>query len=153
MQARRIFFTDACTGWDMKPLDESKSDIRILVVDDLTSMRKVVRKLLTSLGYANVREARDASEAVRMLSLGEFDLIISDWNMPTMSGHQLLEFVRSRARYERVPFVMLTMQADKQSVLAAKESGVSDYLVKPFTVGELEEKLQRLLHKAPRDIP
>jgi PleD family two-component response regulator len=134
----------------MKPSGESKSDIRILLVDDLTSMRKVVRKLLSSLGYSNIREARDASEAVRMLSLGEFDLIISDWNMPTMSGYQLLEFVRSRARHEHVPFVMLTMQSDKESVLAAKESGVSDYLVKPFTVGELENKLQRLLHNPQR---
>ena len=128
----------------MQPNGNTKDEVRILLVDDLTSMRKVVRKLLSSLGYTNVREARDASEAVKILSLSRFDLIISDWNMPTMSGHQLLEFVRGRDQLEHVPFVMLTMQSDKDSVIAAKESGVSDYLVKPFTVDELESKLQRL---------
>ena len=134
----------------MQPKGDTRNDVRILLVDDLTSMRKVVRKLLGSLGFTNVREARDASEAVQMLSLSEFDLIISDWNMPTMSGHQLLEFVRSGARHEGVPFVMLTVQSDKESVLAAKESGVSDYLVKPFTADELESKLQRLLSGSRR---
>jgi len=135
----------------MQPNGNTKDEVRILLVDDLTSMRKVVRKLLSSLGYTNVREARDASEAVKILSLSRFDLIISDWNMPTMSGHQLLEFVRGRDQLEHVPFVMLTMQSDKDSVIAAKESGVSDYLVKPFTVDELESKLQRLLSGSRRE--
>jgi two-component system chemotaxis response regulator CheY len=120
---------------------EGRDSLKILVVDDLTSIRKIVRKLLGSLGFNNVAEARDASEAVQKLQIDKFDLIISDWNMPTMSGHQLLEYVRAHPRHGQVPFVMLTVQADKESVLAAKEAGVSHYLAKPFTVDELEHKL------------
>lgn len=122
-----------------------RTDVRILIVDDFTSMRKIVRKLLATLGFKNVIEARDASEAVRRLQHDTFDMIISDWNMPTMSGKQLLDFVRSQERLKHIPFMMLTMQADKESVVSAKEAGVSHYLAKPFTAGELEVKLNELL--------
>jgi two-component system chemotaxis response regulator CheY len=116
-------------------------DASILIVDDLTSMRKVLRKLLHSIGFARVTEARDASEAVTKLQSESFDLIISDWNMPTMTGQELLEYVRGDLRFKDVPFVMLTSLADRDSVVAALRSGVSDYLAKPFTVQELEQKL------------
>lgn len=129
----------------MKSQDHSREGVRILVVDDLTSMRKMVRKLLLSLGYTNVREARDAGEAIGILRYGDFDLIISDWNMPTMTGCQLLEFVRGHSRLQKVPFMMLTMQTDSESVLAAKERGVSHYLAKPFTAADLEQKLRDMI--------
>jgi two-component system chemotaxis response regulator CheY len=123
----------------------NRTDVRILIVDDFTSMRKIVRRLLNSLGFQNVIEARDAGEAVQRLQHDTFDVIISDWNMPTMSGKQLLEFVRSQERLRHIPFMMLTMQVDKESVVSAKEAGVSHYLAKPFTAGELESKLNELL--------
>lgn len=113
----------------------------ILIVDDLTAMRKVLRKLLQSIGYSQITEARDASEAVVKLQSESFDLIISDWNMPTMTGQDLLEYVRSDPRFKDLPFVMLTSLADRDSVVAALRSGVSDYLAKPFTVQELEQKM------------
>jgi two-component system chemotaxis response regulator CheY len=113
----------------------------ILIVDDLTSMRKVLRNLLHAIGFSRVTEARDASEAVVKLQSESFDLIISDWNMPTMTGQDLLEYVRSDPRFKDVPFVMLTSLADRDSVVAALRSGVSDYLAKPFTVEELEKKV------------
>jgi two-component system chemotaxis response regulator CheY len=116
----------------------------ILIVDDLTSMRKVLRKLLHSIGFSRVTEARGASEAVIKLQSESFDLIISDWNMPTMTGQDLLEYVRSEPRFKDVPFVMLTSLTDRDSVVAALRSGVSDYLAKPFTVEELERKVTRL---------
>jgi two-component system chemotaxis response regulator CheY len=131
----------------MASSEEKRGGMRVLVVDDMISMRKIVRKLLNTLGFTHITEARDASEAVGKLQIERFDLIISDWNMPTMSGHQLLEYVRSNRRHGKVPFVMLTVQADKQSVLAAKESGVSHYLAKPFTAGELERKLKEVFRE------
>jgi len=129
----------------MNATKDKRGDVHILVVDDFSSIRKILRKLLASIGFVNVAEARDASEAVHRLQHDSFDLIISDWNMPTMTGKQLLEFVRSEKRFEKIPFIMLTMQTDKESVLSAKEAGVSHYLAKPFTAAELESKLRELL--------
>ena len=116
-------------------------EVRVLIVDDLTSMRKVLRNLLASIGFDRVTEARDASDAVLKLQAEPFDLIISDWNMPTMTGQDLLEYVRGDERFKEIPSVMLTSLADRDSVVAAQRSGVSDYLAKPFTVQELEKKL------------
>jgi two-component system chemotaxis response regulator CheY len=130
---------------EMSTTKNERENIRILVVDDFSSIRKILRKLLASLGFVHVAEARDASEAVYRLQHDSFDLIISDWNMPTMTGKQLLDFVRSQERLEKIPFIMLTMQTDRESVLSAKKAGVSHYLAKPFTAAELESKLSELL--------
>lgn len=126
---------------DKRGAEGKRGEVRVLIVDDLTSMRKVLRSLLASIGFHRITEARDASDAVLKLQAEPFDLIISDWNMPTMTGQDLLEYVRADARFREIPFVMLTSLADRDSVVAARRSGVSDYLAKPFTIQELEQKL------------
>lgn len=123
----------------------SRDSIHILVVDDLASMRKIVRNQLVALGFVNIAEARDAREAVQKLEFDTYSLIISDWHMPEMSGFELLAYVRGQARLETTPFILLTKQADRESVLRARESGVSFYLAKPFTAETLEEKIKEAL--------
>lgn len=117
----------------------------VLVVDDMAFIRKVVRKSLTDLGVKEIVEASDAAEAVKRLRERNFDLIISDWNMPTMSGFDLLDFVRNNEKLKGVPFLMLTGINEKDRVTAAAEQGVSDFLIKPFSAEELEQKIERLL--------
>lgn len=117
----------------------------VLVVDDMAFIRKVVRKSLTDLGVKEIVEASDAAEAVKRLRERNFDLIISDWNMPTMSGFDLLDFVRNNEKLKEVPFLMLTGINEKDRVTAAAEQGVSDFLIKPFSAEELEQKIERLL--------
>ncbi len=123
----------------------SRDSIHILVVDDLASMRKIVRNQLVALGFVNIAEARDAREAAQKLEFDTYSLIISDWHMPEMSGFELLAYVRGQARLETTPFILLTKQADRESVLRARESGVSFYLAKPFTAETLEEKIKEAL--------
>ncbi len=123
----------------------SRDTVRILIVDDLASMRKIVRNQLTSIGFTNLIEARDAKEAVQKLELEQFTLIISDWHMPEMSGFDLLEHVRSNPRNEDIPFILLTKEASKEGVLRARESGISFYLAKPFTAETLERKIKEAL--------
>ena len=123
----------------------SRDSIHILIVDDLASMRKIVRNQLVALGFVNIAEARDAREAVQKLEFDTYSLIISDWHMPEMSGFELLAYVRGQARLETTPFILLTKQADRESVLRARESGVSFYLAKPFTAETLEEKIKEAL--------
>jgi two-component system chemotaxis response regulator CheY len=108
-------------------------------------MRKIVRSQLVSLGFSNIIEARDAKDAVQKLEYETFSLIISDWHMPEMSGFELLEHVRAQTRLEQTPFILLTKQTDKASVLQAKHSGVSFYLGKPFTTEVLESKIKEAL--------
>ena len=117
---------------------------RILIVDDLGAMRKVLRKLLEAVGLTEVTEARDATEALSKLKLERFDLIISDWNMPTMSGFDLLTQIRHDPKCKDVPFIMLTAMADRESVENAMNGGVSGYLTKPFTAYDLEKKLEQV---------
>jgi two-component system chemotaxis response regulator CheY len=128
-----------------------REDIKILVVDDFTTMRKIVRTQLASLGYLNVLEARDASEAVQKLEFDTFDLIISDWHMPAMSGFQLLEHIRGTKRLEKIPFILLTKETDKESVLTAKGQGITHYLGKPFNADALEQKVLEALAIIPSE--
>jgi two-component system chemotaxis response regulator CheY len=126
---------------------EKKSNTKILVVDDFSSMRKMLRKLLSTIGFENIVEARDAAEAIHRLEHGRFDLIFSDRNMPSMSGQELLEFVRSHDTLKEIPFTMITFQADKDTVTKAKDGGVSQYLTKPFTAEELERKVRDVMKR------
>lgn len=123
----------------------SRESVKILIVDDLASMRKIVRNQLTSIGFTALLEARDAREAVQRLEYESFSLIISDWHMPEMSGFELLEYVRSTPRCETTPFILLTKEADRESVLKAKNCGISFYLAKPFTAEILERKIKEAL--------
>jgi len=117
----------------------------ILIVDDYKTMLKIIRNLLKQLGFTNVEEATDGSEALGKLRDGEFDLVISDWNMEPMTGLQLLKEVRADDRLRAVPFIIITAESKIENVVAAKEAGVSNYIVKPFNATTLKAKLTSVL--------
>lgn len=118
---------------------------RILVVDDFASMRKIVHNLLADLGYSNVVEAGSGADALQIAQSGNVDLIITDWNMPSMTGLELLQQVRSSPRCSGVPVLMVTAQAHRDEILAAARAGVSDYIIKPFTTSTLKHKIDGVL--------
>ncbi len=123
--------------------------MRILIVDDFASMRQIVRKSLSSLGFENISEAAGAVDAVRKIEDGErFELIISDWNMPNMTGLDLLTFVRSNSIMSKTPFLMITAEASRENIIEAAKAGVSQYIVKPFTSEGLQQKLETILSKS-----
>lgn len=117
----------------------------ILIVDDYRTMLKIIRNLLKQLGFTNVEEATDGVEALGKLREGEFDLVISDWNMEPMTGLQLLKEVRADDRLRAVPFIIITAESKIENVVAAKEAGVSNYIVKPFNAATLKAKLTSVL--------
>jgi two-component system chemotaxis response regulator CheY len=127
----------------MPGLDHVK-DIRILVVDDFSTMRRIIRGVLKKLGFNNIEEAEDGDVALAKLKAGEFQFIISDWNMPNMRGIDLLKAVRADDKLKALPFLMVTAEAKKEEVLAAMQAGVSQYMVKPFTPDALERKIQAI---------
>lgn len=120
-------------------------DLRILVVDDFPTMRKIVRQVLRQLGYENVQEAEDGRAALEFLrQKGNIDFVISDWNMPNMTGIELLKAVRAEPAFKTLPFLMVTAEADKESIVEAVKSGVSSYIVKPFNSATLREKIEKI---------
>jgi two-component system chemotaxis response regulator CheY len=121
-----------------------EKNIKILVVDDFATMRKVVRNLLKQVGYEDIVEAEDGVMALRALKSQKIDVIISDWNMPNMSGLELLKAVRGDAELAKTPFLMVTAEALQDNVVAAVKAGVSDYIVKPFTAEVLNEKIMKI---------
>ncbi len=121
--------------------------IRILVVDDFATMRKVIKNLLKQAGYNNIVEAEDGAEALKVLKSVKVEFIISDWNMPNMDGLEFLKAVRADAELSGLSFLMVTAEALKENVLLAVKAGVSDYIVKPFTSEVLNEKIEKILKK------
>ena len=121
--------------------------MRILVVDDFSTMRRIVRNLLKELGFANVDEAEDGAVALQKLQEGGFDFVVTDWNMPNMDGLQLLQAIRSDTALSRLPVLMITAEAKKENIIAAAQAGASGYVVKPFTAATLEEKLNKIFEK------
>lgn len=121
--------------------------IKILVVDDFATMRKVIRNLLKQVGYENIVEAEDGVTALRVLKSQKVDLIVSDWNMPNMTGLELLKAVRSDEDLKPTPFLMVTAEALQDNVIAAVKAGVSNYIVKPFTAEVLNDKIKKILEK------
>lgn len=119
--------------------------IKILIVDDFATMRRIMKNILKQLGYTNITEADDGTTALEALEKGNFDLIISDWNMPKMTGLELLKKVRASGPHTSVPFLMVTAEAQKQNVIEAVQAGVSNYVVKPFTAEAIAEKLNKIL--------
>ena len=117
----------------------------ILIVDDYKTMLRIIRNLLKQLGFNNVDEATDGASALTKLRDKEFGLIISDWNMEPMSGLQLLKEVRADAKLEHLPFIMVTAESKSENVVAAKEAGVSNYIVKPFNAATLKTKLNSVI--------
>ena len=124
-----------------------EKDLKILVVDDFATMRKVVRNLLKQSGYENIVEAEDGVVAMKVLKTQKIDFVISDWNMPNMSGLELLKVVRADAELAKTPFLMVTAEALQDNVVAAVKAGVSNYIVKPFTAEVLSEKIQKIMEK------
>ncbi len=120
-------------------------DMTILIVDDYKTMLRIIRNLLKQLGFDNVDEATDGSSALQKLRDKDFGLIISDWNMEPMSGLQLLKEVRADVKLKDVPFIMITAESKSENVVAAKDAGVSNYIVKPFNAATLKGKLATVL--------
>lgn len=113
----------------------------VLIVDDYKTMLRIIRNLLRQLGFTNIDEATDGSQALQKLRQANFDLIISDWNMEPMTGLQLLREVRADAKLKHIPFIMVTAESKSENVIAAKEAGVSNYIVKPFNAETLKGKM------------
>ncbi|MDR1958758.1 MAG: response regulator [Planctomycetaceae bacterium] len=114
---------------------------RVLVADDSSTMRKIILRSLQAVGVTDVTEAADGSEALAIFKPGQFDLVLTDWNMPGMTGLEVLQGIR--AQDAAIPVIMVTTEAEKTRVLQAIQAGVSDYLVKPFTADTLREKLEK----------
>jgi two-component system chemotaxis response regulator CheY len=120
-------------------------NMHILIVDDYKTMLRIIRNLLKQLGFNNVDEAIDGSSALTKLRDKDFGLVISDWNMEPMSGLQLLKEVRADVKLKEIPFIMITAESKSENVIAAKEAGVSNYIVKPFNAATLKGKLTTVL--------
>ena len=118
--------------------------MRILVVDDFASMRKIIKGLLKQIGFQNIEEADDGSTALEKLKIGEFDLVICDWNMPKVPGIEVLKAVRNDPRLKDLPFLMVTAKAKKDNVMEAVKAGVNQYIVKPFTAETLKKKIEKI---------
>ncbi len=131
----------------MSALDSISRSLPILVVDDFSTMRRIVKTCLKQLGFENVTEAEDGQVALTKLQTQEFKLIISDWNMPNMMGIDLLKAVRASDNLKAIPFLMVTAEAQKENVLEAAKAGVSNYIVKPFTSDQLQTKLEAIFTK------
>ena len=119
--------------------------MNVLVVDDYKSMIRIVRGLLNQLGFTNVDEAMDGPSALSMIRSKEYGLVLSDWNMQPMTGLELLKEVRAEARTRALPFVMVTAEAKAENVVAARQAGVNNYVIKPFTLAVLKQKLTTVL--------
>ncbi len=120
-------------------------NMQILIVDDYKTMLRIIRNLLKQLGFNNVDEAMDGSEALTKIRGKDYDLVISDWNMEPMTGIQLLREVRADKKTESLPFIMITAESKTENVIAAKQAGVSNYIVKPFNAATLKQKLSSVL--------
>lgn len=120
-------------------------NMKILVVDDFSTMRRIVRNLLKELGFANVSEAEDGVDALNKLrSEGNFEFVVSDWNMPNMTGIDLLRAIRGDAALKHLPVLMVTAEAKRENIIEAAQAGASGYVVKPFTAATLDEKLKKI---------
>lgn len=122
-------------------------NMSILIVDDFSTMRQIVKKSLNSLGFHNVTEASDGNDALHKLESGQFNFIISDWNMPNMMGIDLLKAIRAHEKLKGLPFLMVTAEANRDNILEAAKAGVSQYIIKPFTVDALEQKITAIFNK------
>jgi len=120
-------------------------DMKFLVVDDYSTMRRIIKNLLHDLGYANVTEADDGKTALPLLQNGNFDFLITDWNMPGMAGLELLKAVRANEKLKKLPVLMLTAEAKREQIVEAAQAGVSGYVIKPFTAQTLKEKIDKIL--------
>ena len=121
------------------------SAIRFLVVDDFSTMRRIIKNFLNDLGYSNVTEADDGKTALPVLKAGNIDFVVTDWNMPGMPGLELLKSIRSDPAMQKLPVLMVTAEAKREQIVEAAQAGVNGYVVKPFTAAVLKEKIEKIL--------
>lgn len=119
-------------------------NLKILVVDDMATMRKIIKGLLDQLGFKNIDEAEDGKVALQKLRSGSYDFVITDWNMPNMTGLELVQEIRKDPQLKHLPVLMVTAEAKKENVLLAIKAGVNNYIVKPFTAEVLKEKIEKI---------
>ncbi|MCG7530074.1 chemotaxis response regulator CheY [Psychrobium sp. MM17-31] len=122
-------------------------NMKILVVDDFSTMRRIIKNLLRDLGLTNTQEADDGQTALPMLKEGDFDFVVTDWNMPGMQGIDLLKHIRADEKLKHLPVLMVTAEAKREQIIAAAQAGVNGYIVKPFTAGTLKEKLDKIFQR------
>jgi two-component system chemotaxis response regulator CheY len=122
-------------------------NMKILVVDDFSTMRRIIKNLLKDLGFANIQEADDGNTALPMLNQGDFDFVVTDWNMPGMQGIDLLRAIRADEKLKHLPVLMVTAEAKKEQIVAAAQAGVNGYVIKPFTAGTLKQKLEKIFER------
>jgi two-component system chemotaxis response regulator CheY len=121
--------------------------MKILVVDDFSTMRRIIKNLLKDLGFTSIQEADDGNTALPMLVQGDFDFVVTDWNMPGMQGIDLLRAIRANDNLKHLPVLMVTAEAKKEQIVAAAQAGVNGYVVKPFTAATLKEKLEKIFER------
>ena len=121
--------------------------MKILIVDDFSTMRRIIKNLLRDLGFTNTAEADDGATALPMLQSGGFDFLVTDWNMPGMSGIDLLRAVRADAKLKHLPVLMVTAEAKRDQIIEAAQAGVNGYVVKPFTAQALKEKIEKVFER------
>lgn len=122
-------------------------NMRILIVDDFSTMRRIVKNLLGDLGFSNTAEAEDGNSALALLHSQPFDFVITDWNMPGMTGIELLRVIRADAALKAMPVLMVTAEAKREQIIEAAQCGINGYIIKPFTAQTLQEKLGRIFER------
>ncbi len=122
-------------------------NMKVLVVDDFSTMRRIIKNLLRDIGFTNISEADDGSTALPMLKEGDYDFVVTDWNMPGMQGIDLLKAIRADAKLSHIPVLMVTAEAKKEQIVMAAQAGVNGYIVKPFTAATLNTKLDKIFER------
>ncbi|MFN2329055.1 MAG: chemotaxis response regulator CheY [Chromatocurvus sp.] len=122
-------------------------DMQILVVDDFSTMRRIVKNQLRELGFSNIREADDGSSALDVLKATHIEFVVTDWNMPGMAGIDLLKTIRADEKMKHLPVLMVTAEAKREQIIEAAQAGVNGYVVKPFTAAALKEKIDRVFER------
>lgn len=123
------------------------TSMKVLIVDDFATMRRIIRNILNQLGFNNVEEAENGAEAMEKIQAGGIDLILTDWNMPVMDGFGLLKKLKADPALKNIPVLMVTAESEKEKVVSAIQAGVNNYIVKPFTAEVLQEKLDKIFKK------
>ncbi|TWX72529.1 chemotaxis response regulator CheY [Colwellia sp. C1TZA3] len=124
-----------------------EKNMKVLVVDDFSTMRRIIKNLLRDLGFTNISEADDGNTALPMLKAGDFDFVVTDWNMPVMQGIDLLKAIRADEKLSHIPVLMVTAEAKKDQIIMAAQAGVNGYIVKPFTAATLSAKLEKIFQR------
>ena len=122
-------------------------NMKVLVVDDFSTMRRIIKNLLRDIGFTNISEADDGSTALPMLKEGDYEFVVTDWNMPGMQGIDLLKAIRADAKLSHIPVLMVTAEAKKEQIVMAAQAGVNGYIVKPFTAATLNTKLDKIFER------